>query len=169
MSNQVFVTNIDSRFSIRKKTAGQVALKVLSSLKYTNTHINLIFISDSKIKRINRQFLNHNWPTDVLAFPFATSLPHGGHPNSKQKIHKMGLRGVHGTLFLGEVFISPKRALVQAPLYQASFKEELARYICHGILHLAGFKDKTAKERQVMRQEEDKILNDSKRYIQRIM
>ncbi len=79
------------------------------------------------------------------------------------------LRHSEMTFFLGEVIISPKRALLQAPLYQASFQEELARYICHGILHLAGFKDKTKPQKNEMRKKEDEILSLSKSYINRIV
>ena len=141
--NRVIVTNNDPSFKIKKKSASQIALKALNSVRFSHIRVNLIFTTDSQIKRINRQFLNHNWPTDVLAFPLSQSF--------------------------GEVIISPKTAKAQAPLYQATFKEELARYICHGILHLAGFKDKTEKEKNAMRHKEDRILKHSRRFIQRII
>jgi len=149
-NNKVIIIN-DSNFLIRKKAVGNVALKALNYLEYTHIYLDLIFTSDSKIKRMNGRFLSHNWPTDVLAFP-------SGNIKSSQKIK-----------LLGEVIISPKRALLQAPLYQASFQEELARYICHGILHLAGFKDKTKRQKSEMRKKENKILSLSKPYINRIV
>lgn len=71
--------------------------------------------------------------------------------------------------FSGEVIISPKRAEVQAPLYESSFREELARYICHGILHLAGLRDKTQKQKKQMRNQEDRILELSTKSIQRLI
>jgi len=224
-SNKVIIIN-DSNFLIRKKAVGSVALKALNYLGYTRIYLNLIFTSDSKIKQLNKRFLNHNRATDVLAFP-ATVIPASFNRESIDSRHIFGeerqvlprtlsemsdkahpekcsrkgraakcsahiivgntsklprlvlahwrlhwaraLRHSEMTFFLGEVIISPKRALLQAPLYQASFQEELARYICHGILHLAGFKDKTKPQKNEMRKKEDEILSLSKSYINRIV
>jgi len=145
------VINDDPAFQVQIKPARQIVLLALSHLKYNQTLLNLIFTSDSKMKRINKRFLNHNWNTDVLAFPFSEAGP-------SPKIR-----------FLGEVIVSPKRAKVQAPLYGSEFRSELARYICHGILHLAGFKDKSKKEKARMRKEEDKILDKAQTHIKRIL
>ncbi len=144
LGNQVTIANDDPKFKIKKQAAVQVALAALSHLKYTRTHLSLIFTSDLKIKLLNRRFLKHDRPTDVLAFPLRPP-------------------------FLGEVIISPKRASVQASIYEASFQEELARYICHGILHLAGFKDKTRKDQNQMRRQENIILKRSKKHLNRII
>ncbi len=150
--NQVIVSNCDLKFQIRKKAVGQLTLHILNHLRFKNTRLSIIFGTDFQIKKLNQRFLNHAWTTDVIAFPFL------GVPLNQKK-----------SIFLGDVFISPKRALIQAPLFQASFKEELARYICHGILHLAGYKDKTMKEKRAIRQQENKLLALYKNNIKRII
>ena len=144
IGNQVSIANDDPRFKIRKQAAVQIALAALKHLKYTRTCLSLVFVSDSAIKKLNQRFLRHNRPTDVLAFPLAPP-------------------------YLGEVIISPKRAQMQAPIYEATFGEELARYICHGILHLAGYKDKTKKDQTKMRRQENMILERSKKHLNRIV
>ena len=150
--NQVTVANDDPKFKIKKQAVVGIALAALSHLKYTRARLSLIFTSDQVIKKLNQRFLNHNQPTDVLAFPSPVIPAKAGIQNVDPRLKHSGMTS------LGEVIISPKRALVQAPIYEATFGEELARYICHGILHLAGFKDKTRKDQRQMRQQENQIL-----------
>lgn len=132
--NRIVTSNFDPHFKIKLKAASAIASKILQILKYRHTYLSLVFVTDAKIKKINKKFLNHSWATDVLAFPFEKP-------------------------FLGEVLISPKRAKVQAEHLNVSFKEELARYICHGILHLSGYGDKKPEEQKLMRKKEDFLLN----------
>ena len=134
--NQVLVSNLDPKFKIRRKAVKSFALRLLHDLNYKNTKLSIVFMTDAGIKKINEEFLSHDWATDVLAFPF--QLP-----------------------FLGEIIISIKRAQVQAQRFDASFKEELARYICHGILHLSGFKDKKPAQQKKMREKENQLLRDN--------
>lgn len=101
--------------------------------------LSLVFVSDSEIHRLNKKYLNHDWKTDVLAFPF----PMAGNKHS----------------FLGEVIISVDRARIQAKRYRVTFQEELMRYVCHGILHLLGHRDKTLQQKNKMRLLENRLLN----------
>ena len=97
--------------------------------------INFIFTSNSKIGEINREFLNHNYFTDVITF----------NANRKNCIG-------------GDIFISVDQVIINADKYLTSFQEELKRVIVHGMLHLVGYDDKTEEERKVMRDKEDIYL-----------
>jgi len=103
--------------------------KPLAELQY-------IFCSDPYLLEINRQFLQHDFYTDIITF----DLSEKGQPTS------------------GEIYISVDRVRDNARNFDSSFKKELHRVIFHGALHLCGFKDKTPKEELEMRKMEEKYL-----------
>ena len=103
--------------------------KPLAELQY-------IFCSDAYLLEINRQFLHHDFYTDIITF----DLSEKGQPTS------------------GEIYISVDRVRDNARNFDSSFKKELHRVIFHGALHLCGFKDKTPKEELEMRKMEEKYL-----------
>ena len=103
--------------------------KALAELQY-------IFCSDAYLLEINRQFLHHDFYTDIITF----DLSEKGQPTS------------------GEIYISVDRVRDNAQNFDSSLKKELQRVIFHGALHLCGFKDKTPKEELEMRKMEEKYL-----------
>ena len=103
--------------------------KGLESLSY-------IFCSDEHLLKVNVEFLNHDFYTDVITFEFASA----------------------GSDTQGEVYISVDRIKDNAKELGVSFKEELHRVIFHGALHLCGYRDKTKKDETLMREAENKYL-----------
>jgi len=103
--------------------------KPLAELQY-------IFCSDPYLLDINRQFLQHDYYTDIITF----NLAEKGQPTQ------------------GEIYISVDRVKDNAQNFDSSLRRELHRVIFHGALHLCGFKDKTPKEEQEMRKMEEKYL-----------
>jgi probable rRNA maturation factor len=103
--------------------------KTLSDLSY-------IFCSDERLLEINRQFLQHDFYTDIITFPLSE-------PNQP---------------ITAEIYISVDRIRENARDFGVSMKNELLRVIFHGALHLCGHGDKTPKEKAKMRQLEDKYL-----------
>ena len=97
---------------------------------------NVVLVGDGAIRDLNRRFLKRDHPTDVLAFPL----------------------GDGGEGIWGEVYVSEDRAREQAARYGVSFREELARLVVHGVLHLMGYDDKDEGSRKVMREREDHYL-----------
>jgi len=142
--NIVVATNFRSGLKIHLKKLSSFTHTVLKNLTFRRTALSLVFVSDSVIKRLNRKYLNHSWVTDVLAFPFLNIIG-----------EKFALKN-HS--FLGEVVVSPKRAEVYAKRFRVPFQEELARYVCHGILHLQGYSDHSQRAKIRMRRAEDKLL-----------
>lgn len=100
------------------------------------TSLQIIFCSDEFLLGINRQYLQHDYYTDIITFDLGT----------KKQIE-------------GEVYISIDRVRDNAHIMQRSFKEELHRVIFHGVLHLCGYKDKLKKEIVEMRSKEDRLLH----------
>ena len=99
--------------------------------------LDFIFCDDEELLTINRQFLAHDYYTDVLTFDLSDSV------------------GI-----VGEIYISLDRIKENSQNLRTPLQNELHRVIFHGILHLCGFKDKTAAEKQIMRRKEDKYLKD---------
>lgn len=104
--------------------------KLVDSLSY-------IFCSDHYLLDINKQYLHHDFYTDIITFDLSA--------DNKGPI-------------TGEVYISIDRVRDNAQNFNASFKQEIHRVIFHGALHLCGYKDKTAKEEILMRKKEDVYL-----------
>jgi rRNA maturation RNase YbeY len=98
--------------------------------------LNIIFCSDDYLLDLNRQFLKHDFYTDILSFP----LSKPGQPLN------------------AEIYISMDRVRDNAKNLESSFREELHRVIFHGVLHFCGYKDKTTREINTMRAMEDKFL-----------
>lgn len=94
--------------------------------------IRIIMTDDEHILTLNKAFLKHDYPTDVLSFPFSKSKDH----------------------IEGEVYISCDRALEQAQQYQNTYEEELWRLTIHGTLHLLGFDDQDKNQKIKMSKKE---------------
>ena len=99
--------------------------------------VNFIFCSDKRLLDINREFLQHDFYTDVITFDLSTS---------KKETE-------------AEVYLSVDRIKENAKLAGVTFTEEIHRVIFHGALHLCGYKDKKSTEIDLMRQAENKYLN----------
>ena len=98
--------------------------------------IGFIFCSDAYLLRLNRRYLQHDSYTDILTF---------------DQPDEQGRTG-------GEIYISVDRVRSNAKAYGVPFRDELHRVMIHGVLHLAGFGDKSTREREAMRKEEDRCL-----------
>ena len=98
--------------------------------------IDYIFCTDAYLLGINKQFLKHNFYTDIITFNLA---------NKKAPIQ-------------GEIYISMDRVKENAQIHQTTYKEELHRVIFHGALHLCGYKDKLPSHVKKMRKAEDSYL-----------
>lgn len=99
--------------------------------------INYIFCTDRALLKTNRQYLNHNYYTDIITF----NLSDDSEP------------------IRAEVYISLQRVSENAKKLKSSIKSELHRVIVHGALHLCGYNDSTEKEKGIMRKREDYYLN----------
>jgi probable rRNA maturation factor len=110
---------------------------VLEGEGIADYEISLAFVDDPTIHRLNKQFLNHDEPTDVLSFPL--SEPHA------KKLQ-------------GELVIGTEVALRQAQERGHSVQAELALYVIHGLLHLCGYDDHDDADFDTMRQRERHYL-----------
>ncbi|WP_445432033.1 rRNA maturation RNase YbeY [Chryseobacterium indoltheticum] len=94
--------------------------------------INYIFCDDEYLLKVNQDYLQHDYYTDIITFDY-----------------------VKGKTISGEIFVSLQRISDNASTLSKNYEEELRRVLAHGILHLCGYKDKTEEEEQLMRSKED--------------
>lgn len=94
-----------------------------------------IFCDDEKILEVNRQYLNHDYYTDIITFDYCTD-----------------------NTVSGDLFISLDTVRSNAEAFGKTYEDELHRVIIHGILHLCGINDKGPGEREIMEAAENKAL-----------
>lgn len=98
--------------------------------------IQYIWCSDNSLLRINKEYLQHDDLTDIITFDYRD-----------------------GDTVSGDVFISLERVKDNARTFQTTYTNELHRVMIHGVLHLCGYKDKTAAEQREMTEKEDYYLS----------
>ena len=122
---------------IEKGRMREIARAVLEGEAVKDYEISLAFVDNTTIHRLNKQYLDHDEPTDVLSFPYSAG-------NAKK---------LEGELVLG-VEIAKEQAAERGHDVQA----ELALYVIHGLLHLCGYDDKSAGAEKEMRERERHYL-----------
>ena len=95
---------------------------------------SIVFVDAAQMRRLNARFTGHRGLTDVLSFRF------------------------DGEPVIGEIIVAPAAARVYAKAHGLSYRDELARYVVHGLLHWTGEEDRTVAQRQRMRRLEDRLL-----------
>ena len=116
-----------------KKIRSAIGL-VFENENILEANVNVIFAEKPFIKELNKKYLDHDYVTDVIAFP----------------MDEEGL--------FGEIYICVDKAIDQAREYNATKQEELIRLGVHGALHLAGYDDFTDEQRKKMHQLENKYI-----------
>ena len=108
---------------------------VAADYNFAVGNINYIFCSDERELEVNRQFLGHDYYTDVITFDYTS-----------------------GKTLNGDIFISLETVRSNAEMMGVSFDAELLRIIIHGVLHLTGQGDKTPETKAQMTEKEEKAL-----------
>ncbi|KUK78135.1 MAG: Endoribonuclease YbeY [Proteiniphilum acetatigenes] len=119
----------------KRKTANWIKLVAAGFGKKVD-ELAYLFCDDQKILEVNRQYLQHDFFTDIITFDYS-----------------------EGDAIAGDIFISLETVRTNSQKYRTPYEEELHRVIIHGVLHLCGLQDKSRREQIAMREAEDKALN----------
>ena len=140
---------------LKRRTARESLRRVLETLGFEPGTVNYIFCSDKYLLKINRQYLDHDTYTDIITFAYSEQdLTGEGFGFAEE-----GVKGAKQKNRLsGDIYISVPRIKENAKLFHVKQIDELNRVLVHGLLHLAGYKDKTPKEEALMHKMEDKML-----------
>lgn len=121
--------------AIRRRDTSAWVKAVAASYGKKVSEIAYIFVDDEEILRVNREYLQHDYYTDIITFDYT-----------------------EGDTISGDLFISLDTVRTNAEQFDKPYDEELHRVIIHGILHLCGINDKGPGEREIMEAAEDKAL-----------
>ncbi len=135
MKIKIYYDHVKFRLKGSKKVLNIIEKVIRTEKKYPG---DLIFIitGDREIRKINTEFLNHNYNTDVIAFDY----------NEEDVLN-------------GEIYISIETVKRNSINYKVSCREELIRVMIHGTLHLCGYDDKTSEEREIMMAKGEKWIS----------
>ena len=128
--------SFQTNYPFKSRTKIKQWIKQVIEAKGKKTgNITYIFCDDEYLLEVNKQYLQHDYYTDVITFDY-----------------------MERDLISGDIFISTDRVRENALAFGSSETEELHRVIIHGALHLLGLKDKSEKEASQMRQAENEAL-----------
>ncbi|HEX8597228.1 MAG TPA: rRNA maturation RNase YbeY [Chloroflexia bacterium] len=113
----------------------------------TPLEVGVVVTTDAEVHALNRQYLGHDYQTDVISFGMAEE-------GSEEFITPE-----ERPQYLGDVVISYDRAAEQAPEYGHGTEREVATLLVHGLLHLLGYDDTTDPDREKMHKRQDALLN----------
>ncbi len=131
-TKQVLLFHDYDRLDLPRRAVQEAAKRIIREENVPKScTINVVFCSDYKIRKLNRQYREMDKPTDVLSFPFGDED------------------------LLGEIYISLQRAKVQSRRFGLTYEEEVVRLFVHGFLHLLGYRHKRAEERTIMEAREE--------------
>lgn len=123
--------------SINKRAVHSLISSLKKEFSLTISFLSISFINSAKLLEINKEYLNHDYETDVITFNYSKE------PKDID----------------GEILISFEEAKFNAKKFNVSYGEELSRLVIHGMLHLLNFDDKDRKRKKIMKQEEKKLIN----------
>jgi rRNA maturation RNase YbeY len=124
------IVDVDFPYSCDEKFVSWISFVVLNEQKELGP-ISYVFTSDSYLLEINKQYLNHDYYTDIITFDYTDGL-----------------------FVSGDLFISYDRIKDHSSQYNVDLFEEFLRVCVHGVLHLLGYKDKLPEDEQLMRKKE---------------
>ena len=124
-------------FSLKTKAAVAACIKAITADESLEVgDITFVFCDDNYLLKINKEFLDHDTYTDIITFDYSV-----------------------GNEIISEIYVSTDRVEENAKKYKQTFENEIHRVMIHGVLHLCGYNDKLAEEKQIMRDKENHYLS----------
>lgn len=130
-----FVSDYSFKFPFKKREISSWIKQIANTKQFVCGDIAYMFVEESKIIEVNKEFLQHDYSTDIITFDYSSD----------------------GTIS-GDVFICPEVVRLNSIDFSTSFEDELKRVIIHGVLHLCGIADKSVEEEANMHREEDAAI-----------
>jgi probable rRNA maturation factor len=146
---QVDIADNQSCLPIETEAVRKVVRQTLAAEEIVSATISVAIVDNPTMHELNRQYLNHDYETDVLSFLLESS---GGNDEAS------GIPRGTGKTIDGEIIVSSEYAAKLAPDFGWQPHEEMTLYIVHGLLHLCGYDDLTEEELPIMRQREREVL-----------
>lgn len=146
MPYSIHIHNYQKRIPVQSAGLKRNIQKILEKEGVRQAELSVVVVTDRKIHSINRKFLIHDFPTDVISFDLSDE-----EVSRKKRFRTKEVEG--------EIYVSAVTAACKARELGVEPKQELLLYIVHGILHLLGYDDHTAADRKKMREKEKEVLD----------
>lgn len=138
----IIFSSFDISFEVKnKRILKSWITKCIENYNFKLGDITILFCSDRHILKINKQFLKHNYFTDIITFPYIVN-----------------------DRISADILISIDTVSTNAIKYNQTFSTELYRVIIHGILHLVGHNDSNSVEKSLMTHHENRWIEELKSY-----
>lgn len=162
-SYQIQITDRLAQSVIRHSFLEEVVCRVLSEEQIDRASISIAIVDDAQIHAVNREFLGHDYPTDVISFLLSSEDGTTSKSiDTPQSISDESVPAsdevVLGQAIEGEIVVSVETAAREAGVHGWSPEAELLLYVVHGLLHLCGYDDLTDDARPLMRSREREML-----------
>lgn len=128
---RIQIENRQRKQKILKRPLRKIAQKILNVSGFPNAELSLLILDNAGIQQINRDYLQRDWPTNVISFAMQEGVGSGVQPS-----------------LLGDVVISAERAAADAEEAGVPFEHELVFLLLHGVLHLLGYDHERGTEQQ---------------------
>jgi probable rRNA maturation factor len=131
-TGMIEIINNQRKIKLDKKTFLEFAENIVSEIEETeNKNVTIAFVSDRKMRELNKRYRGKDKTTDVLSFPFEPD--------------EFDLFDTDAATdnFLGDILISAEQAVRQSAEYNLTLEQELKQLILHGVLHLCGYDHET--------------------------
>jgi len=125
------------KIKVDKRLTHSLIAKLHDELDFKLDSLSLNFVDADYLLEINKEYLKHNYHTDIITFNYSGS----------------------NDFLEGEVFISISEAIANSLKYGVHLGSEIVRLVVHGILHLVGFDDKESKDKRKMKKEENRLTD----------
>lgn len=129
--------SVQKKSAIKAADLRAVVRQMQTLLGFDLKELTISLIDDKSIHQVNREYLKHDFPTDIITFDYT-------------EIDNMYLDG--------ELLISYETAAVNAKKFNVTIENEITRLVIHGVLHLLGFDDTTPSKKRIMKNKENTIL-----------
>lgn len=146
------ITDQQSLLAVDHDRLRAAIARVLATERIASAEISLALVDDAEIHRVNREFLGHDYATDVISFVLNDKA------SPLDDVSSSRVAVVAPPRLEGELIVSTETALREAAAHGWTPADELLLYVVHGLLHLCGYDDLTDEARPVMRAREREVL-----------
>jgi probable rRNA maturation factor len=152
----IVISNRQRTKKINLRLLKQITGALLAELKINGAELGINLVAASEMALINKTFLKHEGPTDVITFDYGdvAALVKA----RKETLKKTSAFASAATNLSGELLVCVDEAIVHAKEFKTSWQSEIVRYVAHGILHLRGHDDRRVAARRKMKREENRLL-----------
>jgi len=142
MPLRIRIKNLNKKRGINKRNIKKAVLYVFRKFKKEDALLDITFVTNSRIRALNKRYMGRNKTTDVLSFSLEEKAFSGA------------------PAIIGDVYISSDMAGENRKRFKTHLRKELTLYVMHGLLHLLGFGDRPGPEKKKMRKLEEKLMNE---------